>query len=640
MSRNILENVWCVIATPYKKENPVIGNESRQRRVSGEKGLGRLSAARLGRQLRMITKAVDDKCWEVTADWHRISQGDNLSESFINCSEYRGDEIFNESGTLIQILDLNEPWNEKKLDELKDNIARLILPFSELKDFRVLFSSLEEDNNEEIEINSPSFLSRPKYSIKGGVDTHGNISARYEYNPINKGKPRSCELELSWKRIVESIKSKPGFAFDTKNANCGKFEFEIRAWDIASEDTDEISINFDIQKSQIRASIRAHKGISLYRDHILVLPKSDNARDWLGLDLRRISKVGSRLSTSQIIGFVSITANNNARILDTSDRERLVSNKEVAEFEEILKAIVSLLENERVKDRSKGVVYEPIKDLLSHINADDLMESIDELVERKAPVTDVVHSVREHDRKLKITRKSIGDRFYYYSRLATVGTVSQMLIHEIRNRTLIIGNFLDSVSKKFNLFDDEIVQTRFDRTHRALDALEKLANTFAPLASLSFRKHKRKSVLEDQIKFCLTLQKRDMRSKSIKYSVPSTKTGVAVDPGELDAILLNLILNSIYWLDEVAREKRELNFVVENSTSLDRVTVLVEDTGPGINEEDSSIIFNPGVTRKPNGIGMGLTVAAELIHSYGGRLGVKRNEKLGACFIFDLPLDK
>ena len=79
--------------------------------------------------------------------------------------------------------------------------------------------------------------------------------------------------------------------------------------------------------------------------------------------------------------------------------------------------------------------------------------------------------------------------------------------------------------------------TIYDRTGRALDGLEKLADTFAPLVSVRFSKQKRKSVLEDQIDDCLDLQERDLVSKGIKCSKPNTRTGVAVDPGELDAIL-------------------------------------------------------------------------------------------------------
>ena len=338
-----------------------------------------------------------------------------------------------------------------------------------------------------------------------------------------------------------------------------------------------------------------------------------------GLDFRRISRVGSRLSTNQIMGFVSITANHNPKIQDTSDRERLVSTREAAEFGEILKAVVSMLEIERTIDRTQGIVYEPMEDLLSHLNAEELLVTLNELVENKASAKDVVTPVREHDHRLKSTRKSIEKRFFYYSRLATVGTISQMLIHEIRNRTSIIGNFLVSVAKIPSLFNDEKFSTIYNRTGRALVGLDKLAKTFAPLANVRFSKQKRKSVLEDQIDDCLDLQERALVSKGIKCSKPNTRTGVAVDPGELDTILMNLILNSVYWLNEVPLEKRELNFTVENSTVPGRVTVVVEDTGPGISEVESRMIFNPGVTRKPNGIGMGLTVAAELVHSYGGK---------------------
>ena len=385
MSRNTIENVWCVIATPYKKENPVIGDNTRQRRVSGEKGLGRLSAARLGNKFRMLTEADDDICWEVTVDWRRISQGDDLSDSFINCELYDDDEIFELSGTQIQIFDLNEPWNEDKLDELEDNLSRLISPFSEANDFRVLFSRSDEDKEEEIEIEAPSFLSRPKYSIRGEADTNGNVSANYEFNPIKEGKPRNCGLEMSWSKIAESVKGKQNFSFDKNGANCGTFNFEIRAWDIAPDDTEEISEQFNIQKSKIRASIRAHKGISVYRDHVLVLPKSDSARDWLGLDFRRIGRVGSRLSTSQIIGYVSISRQaiiRKFRIQATGKGSYRPGKRR--NLNEILKAVVSMLENERVIDRTQGIVYEPMEDLLSHLNAEELLVTLNELVENKA----------------------------------------------------------------------------------------------------------------------------------------------------------------------------------------------------------------------------------------------------------------
>ena len=60
MNRNTIEEAWCTVATPYRNCHPVAKQKGkRDRRTSGEKGLGRLSAARLGKKLEMVTQTED-----------------------------------------------------------------------------------------------------------------------------------------------------------------------------------------------------------------------------------------------------------------------------------------------------------------------------------------------------------------------------------------------------------------------------------------------------------------------------------------------------------------------------------------------------------------------------------------------------
>ena len=67
--------------------------------------------------------------------------------------------------------------------------------------------------------------------------------------------------------------------------------------------------------------------------------------------------------------------------------------------------------------------------------------------------------------------------------------------------------------------------------------------------------------------------------------------------------------------------------------------VQIHDNGPGVAEGDEERIFWPGVTRKPNGLGMGLTVASELVAHLDGKMYLMQPGKLGgATFGFDLPL--
>ena len=295
MTREIIYDVWCHVATPYKQLNPVVKSGKKERRVAGEKGLGRLSVARLGQRLYMLTKSLQDPCWEVRVDWSDIAKGNDLSKSFAICRRYPENPPFH-SGTRIRIDSLSGQWDKSRISDLEENLGRLISPFSALDDFNIFLSGFDDAEAEGVEIVSPDFLSRPKYNIRGSVDCSGNVNGKYRFSPISDGVPREKDLTQYWGKIHDAIQDRSRFQYSFDKTHCGPFSFELRAWDIAPEDTQEIAERFDFQKSQVRKAIRAHKGISVYRDGVLVLPKSDNVRDWLGLDLRRISKVGTRLS--------------------------------------------------------------------------------------------------------------------------------------------------------------------------------------------------------------------------------------------------------------------------------------------------------------------------------------------------------
>ena len=650
MTREIIEDVWCLVATPYKKEHPYVGRGSARRRVTGDKGLGRLSVARLGNRLHMITKASNDACWEIETDWSMVAQSDNLSDSFISCKRCLESEPFlqTNSGTCIRIHSLREAWDDNQIADLEDNLRRLVSPFKSKSDFRIFLArpSKGEGDDTEAEIKPPEFLLEPKYRIEGQVDRRGNVDAHYHFQPIGKSTAREKPIKLPWARIqktdpqrITGENAKPQFNSD--HASCGPFKFEIRAWDIGSDDTQEISECYEIQKNKVRKSIRAHKGISVYRDDVLVLPKSENARDWLGLDARRISKVGTRMSTSQIVGYVSITADMNPHIEDTSDRERLVSRKEVAEFEEILRNIVGLLEAQRDQDRKQVSREKTLEDLFKDLSADTLLDDVKALRDANEPAAKAVPLVQDFNRSLATSRNTIQKRFLYYSRLATIGSIAHMLAHEIRTRTMIIASFLKAIGHHVKILKNEDITTEYQRANRSIDALEHLADTFLPLASRTFKRKKRKSVLEEKIDECLKLYKGDLDTMNIKYRIPDSHTSVAVDPAELEAILLNLINNAIYWMADVPKNRRKLEFRIKPIKNKSRIHVHVQDTGPGVGDDDAEKVFWPGVTRKPNGIGMGLTVASELVASYGGQMALVQSvANTGASFMFDLPLSK
>ena len=637
MTRDIVENSWCIVATPHKEARPFVQKGDNVRRVVGNKGLGRLSAARLGKRLVMLTQSSQSICWEVTVDWEEIATGDDISLSAVTFREWPEPSPFDESGTRLQIHELREQWDEDRVWELAENLGRLISPFAERDEFNIMLTGV--DNADAIGIEAPRFLSEPKYSIKGTVDVVGNIAGTYEFAPIGAdGVPRTTEMSQSWSQTHTAAKDSWKFQHSAKSARCGPFVFDIRAWDINAGGTGEISDKYGVQRSLVRRAIRAHKGISVYRNGVLTLPKSEGARDWLGLDLRRISQVGRRLSTSQLVGYISISAEDNPKIEDTSDRERLSMCAEVEEFEEIIRSIVGLLASGRNQDREEQGRERPMAELFDALSAEKLVTDTAALAQSGAQASAVVPLVREFDESLNRSRQAIETRFIYYSRLATVGTIAQMLVHEIRNRTTSVGAMLKLTKKEYGPFGKQRVATQFSRADAAVSALEKLADTFAPLASRNFRRGRRQSVLEERIRNCLSLHEGEIRSKNVQCSLPKSTTLVAVDPAELDTIILNLVMNALYWLEKEPREQRSLEFRVEPSDDRERTKVYVHDTGPGVDDEDAAKVFWPGVTRRPDGIGMGLTIASELVAAYGGRMAmIHPGVKGGASFEFDLP---
>jgi len=642
MSRTTIENAWCCIATPHKEQNPIINSNGLQRRVTGEKGLGRLAVARLGSHLNLLTKVSGGSCWEVDINWNDLASHDDLSDSFAYCRPCPDPACIGESGTRLRIFGMAEVWNEHRIGDLRENLSRLISPFSEADDFAIYLTDRFEGSSRDVRVEPPKFLSTPKYSIKGCVDSNGNVKAVFRFSQIMNEEPEENELTLSWAQIFDLIQDKDRFSYCDDTAHCGKFRFDIRAWDLDSEGITEISQRFELHKSAVRKAIRMHKGISIYRDKVLVLPKSENSRDWLGLDLRRVSRVGTRLSTSQIIGSVFITKQDNPNIDDTSDRERLVSCREVSEFEEILKAVIGLLEIARHENRAKPDSQQPLLRLLEDLSTKGLTSEVINLSKEGAMASDVLPVVREFERSLHKTREHIERYFVYYSRLATVGTIAHMLVHEVRNRTTAIGAFIRSVTNRFGPFADSEIQEDLQYAGNAISSLERLADTFAPLASRSFRRRKRHSVVEDRVKSCLHLYRREITRKHITCDVPESQTAVAVDPGELDAVILNLVTNALYWMANTSKDDRLLRFrVAIDPNTAGRARISVSDHGAGISQDDLKRVFLPGMTKKPGGIGMGLTVASELVAVYGGKMAVEsRGLNRGAEFAFDLPLAK
>lgn len=108
------------------------------------------------------------------------------------------------------------------------------------------------------------------------------------------------------------------------------------------------------------------------------------------------------------------------------------------------------------------------------------------------------------------------------------------------------------------------------------------------------------------------------------------------DRVQLQQVLLNLVVNAVDAMKEVTTDTRRL--LVRTGMSNERaVQVSVQDTGIGVPPESSPRIFEPFVTSKANGMGLGLSICRSIVQAHGGRIEFKNNAERGATFSFTLP---
>jgi len=109
------------------------------------------------------------------------------------------------------------------------------------------------------------------------------------------------------------------------------------------------------------------------------------------------------------------------------------------------------------------------------------------------------------------------------------------------------------------------------------------------------------------------------------------------DRVELQQVILNLMINSIQAMSDLAERERELHVTTELIAS-EGVRVGVRDSGPGFSAENLQRLFAPFYTTKPNGMGMGLSICRSIIEDHGGRLWASRVDPQGALFQFTIPV--
>lgn len=620
MSLDIIKNVWMEPATVFKLINK---NLNKSRKYTGEKGIGRFASAKLASSLEIITKT--ENANEVVAkfNWDDYSADKYLDEVTNEWFERTALKI-PKHGTILQMDHLLSDWDEEKLRNLRLELSKLVSPFVENIDFLIDLKLPSEFGELSGVIEPIETLNFPNYSIRGKINSNGiPTELIYFSQQVNIEEDIIDDLILNdFLRI--------------KEPNVGEFSFYFKVWD---RDTDALNklvenlkdvTNENIKLSRVKKDLNDLSGISIYRDNIRVMPYGTKNNDWLRLDLRRVNNPTMRLSNNQIVGYISISLEKNPQFKDQSNREGIIDSAYFEQMKNYIKLVLNRLEIKRYSERPRE--YEntkPRRGLFDNLNMSDVIDFVETDKYKKDKALHEV--IKRKDEVIRHDVNKIKEITASYSRLATFGMLLERLIHDGNQYIAKINLKTSYINKKHQNISGELKED-MRQVDQICSNMAAMIKRFTPFCGRK-RGRPQEVILEEIIKNHFKIEESELSKHKIKYILPMSKTITRLDPTEVSEILINLVSNSVYWLDTVNDRERIIEVTVEELHSDDGISIIFSDNGPGIKSDFYQNIFEPYFSTKPDGYGLGLSTVGEIASRYDGEVNLLHDgPQRGATF--------
>jgi signal transduction histidine kinase len=218
-------------------------------------------------------------------------------------------------------------------------------------------------------------------------------------------------------------------------------------------------------------------------------------------------------------------------------------------------------------------------------------------------------------------------------KLAALGQLSARVAHEVNNPLGIIKNYLELIMQSVNSGEKipEFVTILKEEVDRIARIVRQLLDFYHP-HSIEKGEVRLPNVV-DEIIVLMSMQLEDKRLKLVtKYAEDLPPVWASSE--QMKQVFLNLIMNA----RDVMRDGGEI--IISGAVNNDRVIFEFADSGPGIEEEHLSRVFEPFYTTKKNGAGtgLGLSVCYGILQNHGGTISVRNREEGGAVFSIELPV--
>jgi two-component system sensor kinase FixL len=220
-----------------------------------------------------------------------------------------------------------------------------------------------------------------------------------------------------------------------------------------------------------------------------------------------------------------------------------------------------------------------------------------------------------------------------------MGQMASTMAHELNQPLAAVTNYLEAGRQLLVTGTgspdrlNEMMEKAIGQAQRAGDVIRRLRG-FVSKGETERRIQNLNQLIEEALALALVgARQRGVRaSLELDHALPP----VLVDHVQIQQVVLNLVRNAVEAMEQV--ERRELTVGTRAVPEQEMVEVIIADTGPGIAPELADRLFQPFVTTKATGMGLGLSICREIVEAHHGRLTTAPASTGGAVFRVTLPV--
>lgn len=630
MTADTIRSGWLVIGRSGKQEKTLTPLYARV--PAGDKGLGRLTALRLGRRVTIVTRPAETPGIEYTLelDWDAFDAADVVEEVPI---ELQSVATTKSPGTEIRIEQLKSPIGRGAMSKLARGLLLLADPFM---DEHVSSRPLPSHNEHPDGINlrkDPGF--RPTLDTKEFIDLQQKVrqsyflDAEYRIQAILDDNGNATFRILDWK----GDEVEKGAAERQYQAPPFQFDIWVFLLDNRSFSTRSSSI------SEVKAWLATFGGVHLYEDGVRVPPYGGAGDDWLGINLQRARSPEMRPSTNTAVGRVRVE-NTQRRLVQKTDRIGYIENQDFSELRACCQAAMNwaALVRTRERDQRQRVQRHEAgqKTEQAVVNLDRVLSKAVSATERHKVEAAIERYVKDAGHETKALR----DELQLYRSLATAGMTSAVFSHEIGRPLGLIKNGLNALR---GMVPNDLKDRAEKRITGILSAQTRLESFVSiPLTLLSKRKRRPgRTSVNSCLKDLLLLVEPVAKIFSVKIDLDLEDGYDFIHGSEaiIDGVVMNLIINSIKAFQRPGIEQAHRNIRIATRLEGANIVLLVVDNAGGIEGVSVNDIWLPGVTSDPDGTGFGLTIVRDSVSDLGGTCSVTACTDFGGAeFTIAFPL--